>query len=120
MLQGAVLGPLIFNIFINDVFYFIQEASIRNVADDNSLYSIGDNFKEIKIISKKNFGLLQVWFYENHTLQNLGKCHYLIINKDITNESIDFGKKTLHAENEQKLLGLIIGINLIFQGHGFD
>ena len=57
---------------------------------------------------KKNFELLQGWFYENHMVLNPGKCHYLIINKDITNESIELGKKTLHAEAEQKLLGIII------------
>ena len=28
--------------------------------------------------------------------------------KDITNESIELGKKTLHAEAEQKLLGVMI------------
>ena len=39
---------------------------------------------------------------------NLGKCHYVIINKDIANESIELGKKTLHAQAEQKLLGIII------------
>ena len=39
---------------------------------------------------------------------NPRKCYYLITNKDITNESIKSGKKTLHAEAGQKLLGIII------------
>ena len=30
-----------------------------------------------------------MWFYENHMTINPGKCHYLIINKDIANESIE-------------------------------
>ena len=47
---------------------------------------------------------------------NPGKCHYLI-NKDITNESIELGKKILHAEAEQKLLGIIIDKDLNFQSH---
>ena len=64
---------------------------------------------------KKNFELLQGWFYENHMVLNPGKCHYLIINKDITNESIELGKKTLHAEAEQKLLGIMIDKDLNFQ-----
>ena len=57
-----ILGPLLFNIFINDIFYFIQEAYICNLADDNSSYSIEDNFKELKTILKKNFELFQEWF----------------------------------------------------------
>ena len=56
-----------------------------------------------------------MWFYENHTVLNMVKCHYLIINKDITHESIELCKKTLHAEAEQKLLGITIGKDLKFQ-----
>ena len=42
--QGSILGHPFFNIFINDIFYFIQNACICNFADDNSLYSIEDSF----------------------------------------------------------------------------
>ena len=72
---------LLFNIFINDIFYFIQGAYLCNFADDNSLYSLEDNFKEVKTIWKKNFELLQRWFYENHIVQNPERCHYLVINR---------------------------------------
>ena len=36
--QGSVLGPLLFKIFINDLFYFIKEAKLSIYADDNQLY----------------------------------------------------------------------------------
>ena len=62
MRQEPILGPLLFNIFLNDIFYFIQGAYICNFAGDNSLYSIEDNYKEVETILKKNFELLQVWF----------------------------------------------------------
>ena len=48
---------------------------------------------------------------------NREKYHYLIINKDIANESIELDKKTLHAETEQKLLGIITDKDLNFQSH---
>ena len=34
--QGSILGPLLFTIFINDIFYFLNKAEIANFADDNT------------------------------------------------------------------------------------
>ena len=58
--------------------------------------STEDNFKEVRIILKKNFEILQEWFYENHMVLNPGKSHYLII----SNDSIKLDKKVLHAERQ--------------------
>ena len=46
--QGSILGPLLFNIFINDIFMIIEQSDICNFADDNTLYSCGERLTEIK------------------------------------------------------------------------
>ena len=41
--QGSILGPLLFNIFINDLFVFVSSSILGNYADDNTLYASGVN-----------------------------------------------------------------------------
>ena len=44
--QGSILDPILFNLFINDLMFFIQEIEVWNFADDVTIYSCSKNLKE--------------------------------------------------------------------------
>ena len=55
--QGSILGPILFNIFINDLFHILQ-SDLNYFADDNTILAVADTLSEL--ISSSTF-LNQAW-----------------------------------------------------------
>ena len=50
--QGSILGPLLFSIFINDLFVSVSSSNLSNYADDNTLYASDFKLEEVKKMLK--------------------------------------------------------------------
>ena len=72
--QGSVLGPLFFNIFINDIFSFLQKCDLANHADDSTIYTSDKHFAIIIDSLNHEFTILSKWFYNNFMVLNPDKC----------------------------------------------
>ena len=116
--QGSILGPLLFNIFINDLFDFLNKTLICNFADDNTLYSSG---KSLDIVTKNlahDTSMVLRWFSFNSMVANPNKFQVMFLgvknNLDICFETdgIKFS-----AENSVELLGILIDHKLTFSSH---
>ena len=78
--QGSIIGPLLFNIFINDIFYFVKDTKITNYADDNTPYKCGTDIDNILGQLENEGNILIKWFSNNYMKANADKCHLLVTN----------------------------------------
>ena len=74
--QGPILGPLLFNIFLNNLIFFVSSYSH---ADDNTLYTLGDNLKKFKNDLRNSFDMVNHWLYVNYMVLHAGKCHFMCL-----------------------------------------
>ena len=65
VLQGSILGPLLFNAFITDIFMFIEKTEICNFAGDNIIYDCSEDLVNILENLKHDLKILLKWFLIN-------------------------------------------------------
>ena len=80
-LEGSVIGPMLFNAFLNDFFFCIRKASVHDFADDNTLSSFAKSATLlVEILMAESQNAIK-WFSENKMMVNPDKFKSIIIQK---------------------------------------
>ena len=73
--QGSILAPLLFNIFMCDMFLILKTTSFSGYADDKTPFVVRENTTNvIKAIEDITENLIK-WFSDNQMKLNTDKCH---------------------------------------------
>lgn len=118
--QGAIIGPLLFNIFINDIFTIFLNGKLSMYADDGMIIYSATNISELERQMQQDITKLFEWFTNNSLQMNLTKTHYMIISRrpaQVNNIKILINNSQLQSVSEMKYLGLYINNTFTWNTH---
>ena len=119
--QGSILGPLLFNIYINDITKITDKLIPILFADDSCFYYSHPIISEL--INTINNELMNVssWLISNKLTLNHAKSHYIIFNRKLNIplnlEPVIINNITINRVFETTFLGLLVKQNLKWDGH---
>ena len=124
--QGSILGPLLFVLFINDIFNNIDKNTLIGLyADDTELSRKIETWSDCDIL-QRDIDTLNNWCISNKMKFNTGKCKILTVAKSepmFTNElpfckySYTLGDKILDYTSCERDLGILTNERLDWHEH---
>ena len=77
--QGSILGPLPFNIFMNDLAYAINESSLLSFADDTNLHASNECPHAVDNMINQDLFNATSWFKQNGMIANPTKYNAMVL-----------------------------------------
>ena len=113
--QGPILGPLLCNIGLCDLFLEEYSSDFTNFADDTNPYecrpTLNEVMKNLEITTEKMFE----WFSFNNLKANASKCHLFL--SPYHPVPVNIKDSITESGNCEKFLGIYIDSNLLFEYH---
>ena len=113
--QGSILGPLLFNIHLCDLFYFLEDLDIASYADDTTIYTVSEKKESVIRALETSSSLLFGWFNNNFMKANSDKSHLIMSCAEATTAVID--GLPIDSSKTEVLLGITIDHELKFDDH---
>ena len=118
--QGSVFGPILFNIYLNDLFYLTEMTQVCNLGDDTIFYVCDQNLNILINRLEHDTSPAVEWFENNFMKLNQDKCHLLVSGHRHETVWVKIGEAKIWESHKQKLLGVVIDRNLSFDEYVFD
>ena len=116
--QGSVLGPLLFNVFINDLFYTDLESEICNFADDTTIFACDTNVDSVLTKLESDLHKVLEWYTTNGMCANPSKFQIMFLGLKRKNKlCLNINGQLIPSSEHVKLLGVTIDNTLKFDTH---
>ena len=99
--QGFILGPLLFLVFVNDI-YLSCSANILSFADDTTMYLSNANIDSLFLSANAKSKQLFDWFCSNLLYLNASKTRYMVISSP-KSRNLTQGNTNINGVNIQRV-----------------
>ena len=113
--QGSILGHLLFNIFLCNLCFIMNETDFASYADDNTPCFVGNSIEGVIIKLQNALLTLFQRFYNNQMKTNPGKCHSICSTDVKVNITVENQK--ICSSPCEKLLGVRFDSKLTLDAH---
>ena len=117
--QGSILRPLLFHVFLTDLFLVSKDVDIANFADDNTPFTAANNIDDLTDSLEKASSSLFKWFKDNLFKGIPDKCHLLLVSANEKTKA-NIGEFAIENSDCEKLLGVKTDNKLTFDCHVSD
>ena len=115
--QGSFLGPLLFNIYLNDLFFALKDIEVCNFADDTTPFVCDLDLNTTLKKLEENSAMALTWFETNYMKLNSDKCHLLVSGHHYEEMFVKIGNDIIWESKSVKLLAITIDKELKFDKH---
>ena len=95
--QGSVLGPLIFNIFMNNFVYAVKQSTLSAYADDIKIFFAGSTAEKVEEVINVDLANVDKWYEQNGMKRNASKYQAIGMGKSQVYNHISTAKTLLFA-----------------------
>ena len=131
--QGSIMGPILFNLFMNDIYLCITDCELYNYADDNTIVSKRKTKEDMLIhLHAKTLECMQ-WFQSNYMQANPDKFQAIQIDPNLRKSKsvqdtleandapyLEISDSRINFQESVNLLGITIDDKLTFNQHVSD
>ena len=95
--QGSSFGPLLWNVFQNDLHYIVKNCTLFMYADDHQLSHAAESIKEVEQVLNEEGNKVSQWYHKNLLKGNFSEY-----------QTISFGSKQKNKELQVKMASTVV------------
>ena len=111
--QGSLLGPLLFNMYVNDLNCFVSNTCLRLYADDTTEYASDVSPMVLQCVINSDLSVLSRWFELHYLKINATKTQAVAIGPLLYEYEFHLNNVEVETQDSLKILGVVLDSTLL-------